>query len=91
MSTGGNAAYDGRDDKTTPITVDYIVTDTFPGGTAVTPRYSEDRVRLDGGADYALFRRVRLGLQPYHHNVSLFALTVRYELGSVTAGTPKEE
>jgi len=48
-------------------------------------------VRLDGGADYALFRRVRSVFKPYHHNVSLFALTVRYELGSVTAGTPKEE
>ncbi len=38
------------------------MTDTFPGGTAVTPRYSEDRVRLDGGADYALARWLRIGV-----------------------------
>ncbi len=55
MSSGGNAAYDGRDDETTRITVDYIVADISPDGTAV----------------------------------SLFAQTVRYKPGSVTAGTPK--
>ena len=43
-------------------TIAYVVTDTFPGGTAVTPRYSEDRVRLDGGADYALAHWVRIGV-----------------------------
>ncbi len=62
LSIRGNAAYDGRDDKTTPIAVDYVVTDTFPGGTALTPRYSEDRVRLDGGADYALTHWLRIGV-----------------------------
>ena len=62
LSIRGNAAYDGRDDQTTPIAVDYIVTDTFPGGSAITPRYSEDRVRLDGGADYALARWIRIGI-----------------------------
>ena len=62
LSIRGNAAYDGRDDQTTPIAVDYVVTDTFPGGSVVTPRYSEDRVRLDGGADYALARWVRVGI-----------------------------
>lgn len=62
LSLRGNAAYDGRDDQTTPIAVTYTVTDTFPGGTAVTPRYGEDRVRLDGGADYDLARWVRIGV-----------------------------
>jgi MtrB/PioB family decaheme-associated outer membrane protein len=62
LSIRGNAAYDGRDDQTTPIAVDYVVTDTFPGGTALTPRYSEDRVRLDGGADYALASWIRVGV-----------------------------
>jgi hypothetical protein len=38
------------------------VTDTFPGGTAVTPRYSEDHVRLDGGADYALAHWIKIGV-----------------------------
>jgi hypothetical protein len=62
LSIRGNATYDGRDDKTNPLAIAYIVTDTFPGGTAVTPRYSEDRVRLDGGADYALARWLRVGV-----------------------------
>jgi MtrB/PioB family decaheme-associated outer membrane protein len=62
LSVRGNAAYDGRDDQTTPLAVTYVVTDTFPGGTAVTPRYSEDRVRLDGGADYAFTHWIRVGV-----------------------------
>ena len=62
LNVRGNATYDGRDDQTTPIAVAYIVTDTFPGGTAITPRYGEDRVRLDGGADYALARWARIGV-----------------------------
>jgi len=62
LNVRGNATYDGRDDQTTPIAVAYIVTDTFPGGAAITPRYGEDRVRLDGGADYALARWARIGV-----------------------------
>ncbi len=62
LSVRGNAAYDGRDDKTTPLAIAYIATDTFPGGTAVTPRYSEDRVRLDGSADYALAHWLKIGV-----------------------------
>ncbi len=62
LSVRGNASYDGRDDKTAPTTIGYVVTDTFPGGEAVTPRYSEDRVRLDGGADYALAHWIKIGV-----------------------------
>jgi MtrB/PioB family decaheme-associated outer membrane protein len=62
LSLRGNAAYDGRDDKTPVLSIPYIVTDTFPGGTAITPRYSEDRVRLDGGADYSLAHWLRVGV-----------------------------
>ena len=62
LSLRGNAIYDGHDDKTPPLALAYIVTDTFPGGTAITPRYSEDRVRLDGGADYALLHWLRVGV-----------------------------
>jgi MtrB/PioB family decaheme-associated outer membrane protein len=62
LSLRGNAAYDGRDDKTNPLAIAYVVTDTFPGGTAVTPRYSEDHMRLDGGADYALVRWLKVGV-----------------------------
>ena len=58
----GHAAYDGHDDATMPLAVSYIVTDTFPGGTVVSPRYSEDRTRLDGGADYSLVRWLRIGV-----------------------------
>ncbi len=62
LNIRGNAAYDGRDDQTTPLAFNYVATDTFPAGTAVTPRYSEDRVRLDGGADYALAHWIRIGV-----------------------------
>jgi MtrB/PioB family decaheme-associated outer membrane protein len=62
LSVRGNAVYDGRDDKTSPLQFAYIVTDTFPGGTALTPRYSEDHVHLDGGADYALAHWLRIGV-----------------------------
>jgi len=62
LSVRGNLSYDGRDDATTPLAITYIVTDTFPGGTAVTPRYSEDRTRADGGADYTLARWLRIGV-----------------------------
>jgi MtrB/PioB family decaheme-associated outer membrane protein len=62
LSVRGNATYDGHDDKTPPLAIAYIVTDTFPGGTAISPRYSEDRVRLDGGADYALAQWIKIGV-----------------------------
>ena len=62
LNLRGNATYDGRDDKTRPLAIAYVVTDTFPGGTALAPRYSEDRVRLDGGADYTLARWLRIGV-----------------------------
>jgi len=63
LSLRGNASYDGRDDHTTPLTLAYVVTDTFPGGSALTtPRYSEDRTRLEGSADYTLDRWVRVGV-----------------------------
>ena len=44
------------------LAIPYIVTDTLPGGIAVTPRYGEDRVRLAGSADYRLLRWVRFGV-----------------------------
>jgi MtrB/PioB family decaheme-associated outer membrane protein len=62
LSLRGNANYDGRDDKTNPVAIAYVVTDTFPGGTAVTPRYSEDHMHLDGGADYAVVRWAKIGV-----------------------------
>ncbi len=62
LSVRAAATYDGRDDHTTPLTLGYIVTDTFPGPSAVTPRYSVDRTRLDGSADYALTHWVSFGI-----------------------------
>jgi MtrB/PioB family decaheme-associated outer membrane protein len=58
----GSASYDGRDDHTTPLTVPHIVTDSLYGGVYVTPRYGIDRTRLDGSADYRLFRWARIGV-----------------------------
>jgi MtrB/PioB family decaheme-associated outer membrane protein len=76
----GKASYDGRDDHTVPLTIPYIVTDTFPGGTYVTPRYGEDRTRFDGTADYRLFRWLRIG-------VGGEALHVHYSPGQVVTST----
>ena len=58
----GQASYDGHDDHVAVFAVPYVVTDTFPGGVAVTPRYGEDRVRLTGSADYRLLRWVRVSV-----------------------------
>lgn len=62
LSMRGRANYDGRDDHTTPLALDYIVTDTYPGGTYLTPRYGEDETRLEGSADYGLLGWVRAGV-----------------------------
>ena len=64
----GNATYDGRDDHTSPLAVNYVVTDTFPGGTVARPSYGEDRTRLDGSADYRLFSWARIGVGGYFLN-----------------------
>ncbi len=60
LALRGRATYDGRDDHTAVFAIPYVVTDTLPGGTAVTPRYGEDRARLTGSADYRLFRWARV-------------------------------
>lgn len=62
LSLRGNATYDGRDDKTAALTVPYVITDTYPGIPMVTPRYSEDKVHLDGGADYTLIHWIKIGV-----------------------------
>ncbi len=58
----GRATYDGRDDSTRPLSVNYVVTDTAPGGAALTPRYSEDRTRFDGTADATPWRLLHIGV-----------------------------
>ena len=60
LNLRGQARYDERDDKTPPLTVAYVVTDTVSGGTETTPRYGYERTRLDGTADYALFPWLKL-------------------------------
>jgi MtrB/PioB family decaheme-associated outer membrane protein len=62
LSLRGRATYDGRDDHTSPLAIAYVVTDALPGGTYVTPRYGDDRTRLEGSADYRLFRWARAGI-----------------------------
>ena len=62
LALRGRATYDGHDDHLAVLAIPYIVTDTFPGGLAVTPRYGEDRVRLTGSAEYRLFRWARLSV-----------------------------
>lgn len=76
----GKASYDGRDDHTRTLAIPYVVTDTFPGGTYITPRYGEDRTRLDGSADYRLFHWLRVG-------VGGEALYVHYSPGQVVTST----
>ena len=58
----GRATYDGHDDHTATLLIPYVATDTFPGGTYLTPRYGEDRTRLVGSAEYALWRWLRVGV-----------------------------
>jgi len=62
LSARADLSYDGRDDRTTPLTLGYVLTDTFPGPNGMTPRYSEDRTRLEGSADYLLLRWLRVGI-----------------------------
>jgi MtrB/PioB family decaheme-associated outer membrane protein len=62
LSVRATARFDGRDDRTAPLAVNTIVTDTFAGGTVVAPRYGQNRMHLEGGADYALLPWVRAGV-----------------------------
>jgi MtrB/PioB family decaheme-associated outer membrane protein len=58
----GSASYDGRDDRSPVITTSYVATDTFPAGTATAVRYGQDRMRLEGSADYRLAGWLRIGI-----------------------------
>ncbi|HTV49659.1 MAG TPA: MtrB/PioB family decaheme-associated outer membrane protein [Steroidobacteraceae bacterium] len=58
----GSANYDARIDDVQTLAIPYIVTDTYPGGTALTPRYGEERTRLAGSADYRFFSWLRAGV-----------------------------
>ena len=62
LALRGRATYDGRDDHTAVLAVPYLVTDTLPGGVAVTPRYGEDQTRLTGSANYRLFSWARVSI-----------------------------
>ncbi len=62
LSVRGTASYDGRDDHTPALTLAQVVTDQLPGGTLTTPRYSEDRTRLEGSADYRFLSWVKAGV-----------------------------
>jgi len=62
LSMRGRASYDGRDDHTRQLLIPYVVTDALPGGTYLTPRYGEDRTRLEGSTDYRIFRWAQAGV-----------------------------
>jgi MtrB/PioB family decaheme-associated outer membrane protein len=80
----GRATYDGRDDGARPLAVNYVVTDSVPGGTAISPRYSEDRTRFDGTADATPWR-------PLHVGVGGEFLYVHYAPGQVLTHTQDVE
>jgi MtrB/PioB family decaheme-associated outer membrane protein len=61
LSLRGTARYDERDDKTDPLTLTYVVTDTIAGSAETTPRYSYERMRFDGSADYGVFPWLKVG------------------------------
>ncbi len=65
----GSATYDGRDDHTPPLAIPDVITDELQDGTFGTPRYSEDRTRLEGSADYRLFRWLKGGVAGEYLNV----------------------
>lgn len=62
LSVRGNARFDGRDDRTAPLTINTVVTDTYPGGPVHAPRYGQNRTHLDGGADDSVLPWIRLGV-----------------------------
>jgi MtrB/PioB family decaheme-associated outer membrane protein len=61
LSLRGTARYDERDDKTPPLSLTYVVTDSFLGTPETTPRYDYERTRFEGTADYALYSWLRVG------------------------------
>jgi MtrB/PioB family decaheme-associated outer membrane protein len=67
----GSATYDGRDDHTPPLAIAQVLTDSLPDGVAVTPRYGEDRTRLEGTADYRLVSWARLGVGGQFQSIHL--------------------
>ena len=62
LSIHGRIAYDERNDKSTPLSLTQVVTDVAPGAAVTTPRYDYDRLRLDGGIDYRIWKWVTVGV-----------------------------
>jgi MtrB/PioB family decaheme-associated outer membrane protein len=62
LSLHGRIAYDERKDRSGALTIAEVVTDAVPGATVTTPRYDYERLRLDGGADYRLWRWLTVGV-----------------------------
>ena len=86
----GRATYDGRDDHNRTYALPYIVTDSLLAGTYVTPRYGEDRTRLEGSANYRLLHWVRAGVggdYTHTHYSPGQVLTSLSELGAWGYGT----
>lgn len=85
LTLRGRAVYDGHDDHTAVLAIPQIVTDTFPGGIAVTPRYTEDRVRLTGSAQYRLFSWARISVGGHYDHTHFGPLQVLSSLGDLKA------
>jgi MtrB/PioB family decaheme-associated outer membrane protein len=58
----GRVAYDDRRDHSNALTLAQVITDAATGATVTTPRYDFERIRLDGGADYRLWRWLTVGV-----------------------------
>ncbi|HUO81095.1 MAG TPA: MtrB/PioB family decaheme-associated outer membrane protein [Steroidobacteraceae bacterium] len=69
LSLHGRIAYDERTDDSPPLTLTQVTTDVAPGAAVTTPRYSYDRLRLDGGADYRVLKWLTIGIAGDQLNV----------------------
>jgi MtrB/PioB family decaheme-associated outer membrane protein len=62
LSVHGRVSYDQRTDDSTPLTLQQVVTDVAPGALVTTPRYNYDRLFLDGGVDYRIWKWLTVGV-----------------------------
>jgi MtrB/PioB family decaheme-associated outer membrane protein len=62
LSLHGRFAYDERKDDSNALTITQVLADGIPLGPETTPRYDFKRYRVDGGADYRLWRWLTVGV-----------------------------
>ncbi|HXQ30653.1 MAG TPA: MtrB/PioB family decaheme-associated outer membrane protein [Steroidobacteraceae bacterium] len=86
LNVHGRAAYDERNDDSTPLTIAQVVTDVAPGATVTTQNYDYTRWRFDGGADYRLWRWLTVGIGADRHEVDRTQQVVRQTVDGETFG-----